>query len=123
MKKLWEKKIFFWTNSFCDICLFWFLLSGSPQCEGVPFTIIPTETTPLSCFVYTSGAEPHHFYAAPAPGENFDVALVAPASTLLHTKAKFLEQTKVYTHAETILFIWFCTILIAENMNWLGYKL
>jgi hypothetical protein len=49
-------------------------------------------------------AEPHHFYAAPAPGENFDAA-PALAPTLLYSKAKFLKRTKVYTHVETILFI------------------
>jgi hypothetical protein len=49
--------------------------------------------------VIRSAAEPHHFYADPAPGENFDAA---PAPTLLYSKAK---QTKVYTHVETILFI------------------
>jgi hypothetical protein len=42
--------------------------------------------------IYTSVAEPHHFYAAlapaPAPGENFDAA-PAPASTLLYSKANF----------------------------------
>jgi hypothetical protein len=45
----------------------------------------------------TSVAEPHQFYAAPAPGENFDAAPAAPASasTLLYSKAKFLKQTKV----------------------------
>jgi hypothetical protein len=36
----------------------------------------------------SSVAEPHHFYAAPAPGENFDAA---PAPTLLYSKAKFLK--------------------------------
>jgi hypothetical protein len=39
-----------------------------------------------------SVAEPHHFYATPAPGENFDAA---PAPTLLQSKAKFLKLTKV----------------------------
>jgi hypothetical protein len=39
-------------------------------------------------------AEPHHFYAAPAPGKNFDAA-PAPAPTLLYSKAKFLKGTKV----------------------------
>jgi hypothetical protein len=57
----------------------------------------------------TSVAEPHHFYAAPAPGENFDAAPApaapAPAPTLLYSKAKFLKLTKVDTHFETILFI------------------
>jgi hypothetical protein len=42
-----------------------------------------------------SVAEPHHFYAAPAPGKNFDAALAAPAPTLLYRKAKFLRLTKV----------------------------
>jgi hypothetical protein len=57
--------------------------------------------------ISASVAEPHHFYAAPAPGENFDAAPAAPAlaPTLLYSKAKFLKRTKVYTHAETILFI------------------
>jgi hypothetical protein len=43
----------------------------------------------------SSVAEPHHFYAAPAPGKNFDAALApaapAPAPTLLYSKAKFLK--------------------------------
>jgi hypothetical protein len=55
--------------------------------------------------VISSVAEPHHFYAAPAPSDNFDAAPAAPAPTLLYSKAKFLKRTKVYTHAETILFI------------------
>jgi hypothetical protein len=42
--------------------------------------------------VSNSVAEPHHFYAAPAPGKNFDAA---PASTLLYSKTKFLKRTKV----------------------------
>jgi hypothetical protein len=58
--------------------------------------------------------EPHHFYAAPAPGKNFDAA---PAPTLLYSKANFLKLTKVYTNVETILFLSFWTIYIAENMN------
>jgi hypothetical protein len=40
----------------------------------------------------TSVAEPRHFYAATAPGENFDAA---PAPTLLYSMAKFLKRTKV----------------------------
>jgi hypothetical protein len=38
-----------------------------------------------------------HFYAAPAPGKNFDAALTpaAPAPILLYSKAKFLKGTKV----------------------------
>jgi hypothetical protein len=52
-----------------------------------------------SCFLHsgallvhdTSVAKLHHFYAAPAPGENFDAAPAAPAPapTLLYSKAKF----------------------------------
>jgi hypothetical protein len=38
--------------------------------------------------ILISVAEPHHFYAAPAPGKNFDTA---PAPTLLYSKAKFLK--------------------------------
>jgi hypothetical protein len=47
--------------------------------------------------VATSVAEPHHFYAAPAPapGKNSDAAPAAPASTLLYSKTKFLKRTKV----------------------------
>jgi hypothetical protein len=47
----------------------------------------------------SSVAEPHHFYAAPAPApcENFDAAPApaAPAPALLYSKAKFLKRTKV----------------------------
>jgi hypothetical protein len=41
----------------------------------------------------SSVAEPHHFYAAPAPGKNFDAAPAAlvPAPTPLYSKAKFLK--------------------------------
>jgi hypothetical protein len=68
----------------------------------------------FSMYVLSSVAEPHQFYAAPAPGENFDAALapdenfdaapppgenfdVAPAlaPTLLYSKAKYLKRTKV----------------------------
>jgi hypothetical protein len=52
--------------------------------------------------VKISVAEPHHFYAAPAPGENFDAAPApmapapaAPTPTLLYSKAKFLKRNKV----------------------------
>jgi hypothetical protein len=40
-----------------------------------------------------SVAEPHQFYAAPAPVKNFDAAPAAPAPapTLLYSKAKFLK--------------------------------
>jgi hypothetical protein len=47
----------------------------------------------------SSVAEPPHLYAAPAPGKNFDAAqapvALAPAPTLLYSKAKFLKRTKV----------------------------
>jgi hypothetical protein len=43
--------------------------------------------------LFYSVAEPHDFYAAPAPGKNFDAAPAAsapaPAPTLLYSKAKF----------------------------------
>jgi hypothetical protein len=54
-----------------------------------------------------SVTEPHQFFAAPAPGKNFDAAPApgknfdaapadpAPAPTLLFSKAKFLKRTKV----------------------------
>jgi hypothetical protein len=47
----------------------------------------------FKCFL-NSVAEPHHFYAAPAPdpapGKNFDAA---PAPTLLYSKENFLKRT------------------------------
>jgi hypothetical protein len=45
--------------------------------------------------ILDSGAEPHHFYAAPAPSKNINAA---PARSLLYSKAKFLNITEVYTH-------------------------
>jgi hypothetical protein len=39
----------------------------------------------------SSVAEQDHFYAAPAPGKNFDAAPAAAAPTLLYSKAKFLK--------------------------------
>jgi hypothetical protein len=44
--------------------------------------------------MFLNVAEPHHFYAAPAPDKNFDAA-PAPAPSLLYGKAKFLKGTKV----------------------------
>jgi hypothetical protein len=41
----------------------------------------------------SSVAEPHHFYAAPAPGKIFDAA-PAPAPTLMYSKAEFLNTLK-----------------------------
>jgi hypothetical protein len=60
--------------------------------------------------VLFSVAEPHHFYAAPAPGKNFDAAPAAPARTLLYSKAKFLKRTKVHL----ILFCSFDSFLFLE---------
>jgi hypothetical protein len=51
----------------------------------------------LRYFTIISVAELHHFYAAPAPGKNFDAAPApaapapAPAPTLLYSEAKFLK--------------------------------
>jgi hypothetical protein len=49
--------------------------------------------------INVSVAEPHHFYAAPASGENLDAApaapVPAPAPTLLYRKEKFLKRTTV----------------------------
>jgi hypothetical protein len=61
---------------------------------------IPTQTTlKVYCNEKNSVAEPHHFYAAPAPGKNFDAAPAplapAPAPTLFYCKAKFLKRPKV----------------------------
>jgi hypothetical protein len=62
----------------------------------------------------SSVAEPHPFYAAPAPGENFNMA---PAPTLLYSKAKILKRTKFKTYVETVFFILYCAIYIAENIT------
>jgi hypothetical protein len=71
------------------------------------YTDRPIELTHSLLTVSSSVAEPHHFYAAPAPGKNFDAAPAAPAptSTLLYSKTKFFKRTKVLTHVETILSI------------------
>jgi hypothetical protein len=45
----------------------------------------------LDIIIKFSVAEPHHFYAAPAPGKNFDAA---PAPTLLNNEAEFLKRSK-----------------------------
>jgi hypothetical protein len=50
------------------------------------------ETMVGSLTQWTSVREPHHVYAAPAPGKTFDAALAAPAHTLLYSKAKFLNE-------------------------------
>jgi hypothetical protein len=46
--------------------------------------------------LFISVAKLHHFYAAPAPGQNFDAApaALAPAPSLFFSKAKFFKRTK-----------------------------
>jgi hypothetical protein len=44
-------------------------------------------------FHISSVAEPHHFYAAPAPSKNFDVAS-APFPTLMYSKPTFHKTNK-----------------------------
>jgi hypothetical protein len=55
-------------------------------------------TVPTSTSQEASVAEPHHFYADPAPGKNFDAAPAAPAPaptpTLLYSKTKFFNELK-----------------------------
>jgi hypothetical protein len=41
--------------------------------------------------LFNSVVEPHHFYAAPAPGKSFEAAPAAPAPTLPYSKAKILK--------------------------------
>jgi hypothetical protein len=53
----------------------------------------PPHAAAASCEVI-SVAEPHHSYADPAPGKNFDAA---PAHSLLYTKQTFFRQTMVKT--------------------------
>jgi hypothetical protein len=54
----------------------------SPTRSSVNLACVPV--------LLTSVAEPHHFYAAQAPGKNF---YAAPAPTLLYRNAKFLKRT------------------------------
>jgi hypothetical protein len=66
-----------------------------------PDTTVMNYKTRVDYFyvLITSVAEPHHFYAAPAPdpapGKNFFDAAPAPAPTLMYSKTKFLKRTKV----------------------------
>jgi hypothetical protein len=57
--------------------------------------VVRSPVSQSNMFAKSSVAEPDHFYAAPAPGENFDAAPApatpAPAPTLLYSKAKFLK--------------------------------
>jgi hypothetical protein len=61
-----------------------------------------------------SVAEPHHLYAAPAPGEYFDAAL-APAPTLIYSRPKFLKVIKFNVRSD-ILFSSY-GILCNENCS------
>jgi hypothetical protein len=63
-------------------------------------------------FIFPSFAELHHFYAAPAPGKNFDVAS-APAPTLLYSRPKFFKDIKVNIRSD----IFFRLILCYENCS------
>jgi hypothetical protein len=62
---------------------------------GTGLTSMPECLADAGLTRQTSVAEPHHFYAAPAPGKIFDAAPAAPAQapTLLYSKAKFLKRT------------------------------
>jgi hypothetical protein len=53
--------------------------------------------------VQRSVAEPHLFYAARAPGENFD-ASPAPAPTLLYSKANFIHMLKLFCSYDSVRF-------------------
>jgi hypothetical protein len=76
-------------------CLDFLLLKGQSQNKICLCKIL---WLPLyDAVVFSSVAEPHHFYASPAPGKYFDAA---PAPTQLYNKGKFLKRNK----AETILF-------------------
>jgi hypothetical protein len=58
--------------------------------------------------VIPSVAEPHQFYSAPAPGENFDAAPApaapAPAPTLLYIRPKFLKGIKVNIKSDILFY-------------------
>jgi hypothetical protein len=60
---------------------------------GLILSLALHQSTELT--VFTSVAEPPHFYAAPAPDEIFDAAPVvpapAPAPTLLNSNAKIFK--------------------------------
>jgi hypothetical protein len=72
----------------------------------------------LETGVKSSVAEPHYFYAAPAPGENFDAA---PAPTLLYSKAKVLKNELKFKYRLKLLYLFYMTLYdlqyIGENMN------
>jgi hypothetical protein len=73
-----QEKIFtvnFWSGSAMNNIQFYNIF----QLANVQRTTIAQR--PFNPLVPTSVAEPHHFYAAPAPDENFDVAL-APTGAL-----------------------------------------
>jgi hypothetical protein len=56
---------------------------------------------------FSSVADPHPFYAAPAHGKNVDAASAAPdpapAPTLLYNSSKFLKEIKVNIRFDILL--------------------
>jgi hypothetical protein len=66
----------------------------------------------MLCFLCEFGpvAEPHNFYADPAPGENLDAAPAAPAPTptLLYSKSKCLKGIKVTIRSEIFFVLIHC---------------
>jgi hypothetical protein len=71
------------------------------------------KTLPIYCVevalyetIVASVAQPHHFFAAPAPGKNF---YAAPAPTT------FLKQTKVNLWIEDTFSSDFCTVKMVTN--------
>jgi hypothetical protein len=54
--------------------------------KSIPYCILP------NLCILLNVAEPHHFYAAPAPDNNFDADPAAPApAPTLYSKAKILK--------------------------------
>jgi hypothetical protein len=64
--------------------------------------------------IKTRVVEPHNFYAAPAPGQNFDAA---PAPNLLYGKPTFWKQTKIYLSVGPTLPSEFSMIEMVINVN------
>jgi hypothetical protein len=63
-----------------------------------------------------SVAVPHHFNAAPVPGENFDAApTVAPS--LLYGMPKFVTGIKVNRRSDILFSSDFCVMKIVVNTN------
>jgi hypothetical protein len=64
----------------------------------------------------TCVAEPHHFYAAPAP-EIFFYATPAPFPALIFSKPTFWKQTKVNLRIGATFSFDFCMIEMVKNVN------